>query len=206
MLKSQLVISLTVFLFLSLERSSARFLQNPTTKFTQDVGISPVENHFYPTLEQANIAYNVNLTCGECVVGGYVYCVNGPEGFTGSIAPRGTCCRDSRNCTQITTPGWICSSKYDNMTLIDKLRVCPFNQAQCGNQSLSFNELGDSQCLRLRNLTKGSSCLYRVQSRCGVPRFQVNDTSSDIYTSTLLIANRTLDSVLQTDRCSATRN
>lgn len=91
------------------------------------------------------------------------------------------------------------------MTLVDKLRVCPFDTAQCGSQSLNFNDLGDSQCLRLRTLRKGSTCLYRVQSKCGVPRFQVNDTSADIFTSSVLITNRTVDRT-PVDKCSAIRN
>jgi hypothetical protein len=91
------------------------------------------------------------------------------------------------------------------MTLVDKLRVCPFDQAQCGSQSLNFNTPGDSQCLRLRSLKKGSTCLYRVQSKCSVPRFLVNDTSSDIFTSSVQITNRTIDKS-SVDKCNRIRN
>ena len=152
------------------------------------------------------MTFTANLNCGECVVGGYVYCVNGVEGYAGSAPQKGACCQNTKSCPQINTKGWICSSKYDNMTLVDKLRVCPNDPAQCGSQSLNFNELGDSQCLRLRTLKKGSSCLYRVQSKCGVPRFQLNDTSADVFTSSLLVANKTVDRTLQTDKCNPIRN
>lgn len=98
------------------------------------------------------IAYNANLLCGECILGGYVFCINGPEGYSGSAKIQTTCCQNKASCSQVTNKQWACSTKYDNMTVVDKLRVCPYDAQQCGNQNLNFNDFGDSQCLRLRKI------------------------------------------------------
>ena len=138
MIKSQFAISLAVLLLVSPDGTQARFLQSSTNQLSNIEASSP-------HLSQAStITYNANLLCGECILGGYVYCTNGVEGYTGKTAQPGTCCQDSKNCTQITTKGWVCSSKYDNMTIPDKLRVCPYDNQQCGDQNLTFTDLGDS--------------------------------------------------------------
>lgn len=102
---------------------------------------------------------------------------------------------------------WSCSSKYENNTLEEKFRVCPFDVNQCGPQNVSFNQVGNSQCLRLNNIKKGNTCLYRVQSQCGVPKVMVNDTSSGIFFSTRQLTNQTIaPPMLDSARCFAPRS
>jgi hypothetical protein len=64
---------------------------------------------------------------------GYVFCVNGPEQFSGVAPLKMTCCKDSSTCKQASDKAWSCSSKYANLTLVDQLKVCPFDPKQCGS-------------------------------------------------------------------------
>jgi hypothetical protein len=45
-----------------------------------------------------NITYAANLSCGECITGGYVFCMKASEGITiqnNSTALTATCCKDA---------------------------------------------------------------------------------------------------------------
>lgn len=55
-----------------------------------------------------------------------------------------------------------------------------------------MDNLGDSQCVRLKTLKKGTACLYRVQSKCGVPNLKLNDTSSNIFSASIMLSNTTI--------------
>lgn len=74
-----------------------------------------------------NVTYRSDLQCGECVVGNYTFCINGPENFTGPVVPKTFCCQNLTSCNQTRNSSWTCSNKYNSNNLVDKLRVCPFN-------------------------------------------------------------------------------
>lgn len=142
-----------LLLLLSPMGSEARFLQASTSNSASVIR-----------------AYNAALPCGECLLGGNIYCVRGPEQFSGDTPLQGVCCNSISNCSQASNSSWNCSSQYSNE--VDKYRVCPFSKNQCGNSTIvSLDGLGDSECIRLKNLSRGNACLYRVVSACGVPNF-----------------------------------
>ena len=89
---------------------------------------------FYPDKETV-IPFDANLGCGACIKGGYVYCVNGPEGSNNL----GQCCQSVAQCSFATNPAWTCSNIYSNPVL--SLSVCPYRNQSCGNQT-SFNYTG----------------------------------------------------------------
>lgn len=149
---------MVLLLSLSAGGAFARFLQPAnTTSSNGTMVISPAPKAT-PTIN-----YNQTLSCGECILGNYIFCVAGPENYTGAVAPKTTCCKDYASCKEAKNTTYTCSSKYNGTqyTIFDKLKVCPYN-AHCGNQVLSLNGADDSQCLRLNTIKKGSSCVYRV--------------------------------------------
>lgn len=162
----------------------ARFLQPANTNGT--LVISPAPN------KPPTITYNQSLSCGECILGNYIYCVNGPENYTGAVAPKAICCKDLGSCKEAKLATYTCSSKYNanQYTIFDRLKVCPFNP-DCGKQVLSLNDADDSQCLRLNTIKKGSSCVYRVQSKCNAPNFAFNDTSN-VYSTFTMLSNTSI--------------
>jgi len=153
-------ISLVLLLSLAVGGSLARFLQ--TTNSTTGPVIAP---------KRASVAYNSSLQCGECVVGGYISCVNGPANYTGTARLRTVCCKNAAVCPQAKNASWTCSNSplYNQSSIIHKLQVCPFNASQCGPQKINLGFANDASCLQLNTLAKGTSCLYQVESKCGVP-------------------------------------
>ena len=162
----------------------ARFLQVSNTTV-----IAPNPMATQPAAA-TNITYNSSLLCGECIVGNYVFCINGPENFTGAVPPQTVCCQNASSCPQAKNASWTCSNKYDNSSQVYKFRVCPYNATACGPQSVSMSDLGSTSCTRLNTLKKGAACLYVVQSQCAVPTLKLNDTS--LFSVTTMISNTTI--------------
>ena len=48
-----------------------------------------------PLGEQYNIVYNNTLLCGDCILGNFTFCINGPPGFTGMGTLNSVCCSDT---------------------------------------------------------------------------------------------------------------
>lgn len=71
-------------------------------------------------------------------MGGYTYCINAVENYTGAAIPKSICCQTVAACKKYTkNKKWSCSSKYEatasnQYTIFDKLKVCPFN-SDCGS-------------------------------------------------------------------------
>lgn len=149
-----------------------------------------------------NITYRANLTCGECVVGSYVFCVNGPENFTGPVAPRTVCCNNATNCPQARNSSWTCSNKYNTVT--EQLRVCPYD-ASCGSQVLSLDS-DDSECVRLKTLKRGTTCVYRVQSKCMSPNLRLNTSDTLVVPEMVLISNTTIPVGGSQNSCTQLQN
>ena len=194
MFNSKLALTLAALFSITVTQVQARFLG---VNDTQPLVTSPLRSN-----------YNSSLQCGECVLGGYVFCVKGPEQYAGSAPIPTFCCQNKTSCAQVTDKSWSCSSKYENKTLAEKLSVCPFDSKQCGPQNISFSGVGDAQCLR-NNIKKGNACLYKVKSQCGVPRFQLSDNSSNIFLSSIQLSNSTIPKAVipsDADRCVAPKN
>ena len=185
--------------------TAGRFLQPSNSSANGTLVISP-----NPTATTPKVTYSSALNCGECILGGYTFCINGPENFTGSVLPQRTCCQNFTSCPQARNASWTCSSKYNDTastkyTIFDRLRVCPYD-ANCGPQNLTLESSDAAQCLRVNSLKKGSSCIYRVQSKCNTANFTLNDTTN-IYTQSMLVKNTTLTTTTPpTPSCSASRN
>jgi len=150
-----------------------------------------------------NVTYAANLSCGECVMGNYVYCVNGPENFTGPVPLKAVCCSNATNCPQAKNSSWTCSNKYADKTKTEQLRVCPYD-ANCGSQLLQIDG-DDSQCIRLKTLKKGTTCVYRVQSKCNTPNLKLNGTESLVVPEMVLLSNVTIPEITQ-QSCSEVRS
>jgi hypothetical protein len=88
MLKTKLAISLAVLALITPGRCTEPFLSSLTT----ELGVTTVPVDFSPALQ-----------CGECVLGGYIFCVNGVEGYSGKNPQRGICCQNDKGCPQMTT-------------------------------------------------------------------------------------------------------
>lgn len=136
-------ISLVLLLSLAVGGSLARFLQ--TTNSTTGLTTGPLITTKPPS---ASVAYNSSLQCGECIVGGYISCVNGPANYTGTTPLRTVCCQNAAACPQIKNSSWTCSnSPLYNQSTIHKLQVCPFNASQCGPQKINLGFANDASCL-----------------------------------------------------------
>lgn len=68
MFKNKLALTLAALFSLTVTQVQSRFL-----------GV----NDTSPLISPQRSNYNSSLQCGECVLGGYVFCVRGPEQFTG---------------------------------------------------------------------------------------------------------------------------
>lgn len=55
--------------------ATARFLESSTTPKGAALASS------------TNILFNSALSCGECILGGYTYCINAMENYTGTAIP-----------------------------------------------------------------------------------------------------------------------
>jgi len=119
MFNNKLALTLAALLSITVTQVQARFL-----------GVTDTKPLVTTPLRSSN--YNSSLQCGECVLGGYVFCVKGPEQYTGSAPISTFCCQNKTACSQAADKAWTCSSKYENNTLAEKLRVCPFDAKQCG--------------------------------------------------------------------------
>ena len=169
------------------------YLSTAEARFLQPINLSIPQ---ITLATSTNVTFTSSLNCGECILGGYTYCVNAKENYTGSVAPQATCCQTFSACSkQAANTSWTCSSKYNDTakikyTIFDKLKVCPYN-ANCGPQDLTLESQNAAQCLRVDTLKKGSSCIYRVQSKCNTANFTLNDTSN-VYSTSLLVKNTTI--------------
>jgi len=83
MINNKLTISLVLLLSLT-GGAFARFLQ-PSNSTTVANATGPMVISTQPST--SNITYNGSLLCGECIVGNYVFCINGPANYTGSAVP-----------------------------------------------------------------------------------------------------------------------
>lgn len=87
MFTNKLALSLAALLSISVSDVHARFLGANDT--SQPLIISP-----RPT----SLTYSNALQCGECILGGYVFCAKGPEQYTGSVPLSTFCCQNKATC------------------------------------------------------------------------------------------------------------
>ncbi len=82
-------ISLVVLLSLMTATALGRFLQTSNATTTAPLVIAP---------RPLVVPFNASLQCGECILGGYISCVNGPESYTGAAPIKTVCCQNSTVC------------------------------------------------------------------------------------------------------------
>ena len=66
----------------------------------------------YP--DDLQIDFNVNLKCGACIRGGYIFCVNGFEEDLDLWNKTQRCCKDLATCPEVNLRAWSCSNVYTN--------------------------------------------------------------------------------------------
>ena len=75
--------------------------------------------------KDTTITYSNGLKCGQCIKGGFNFCIRGDPGevvTSGDTVPVNTCCQDT-TCSENTDTNYSCSSKYTAMD--KKLLICP---------------------------------------------------------------------------------
>jgi len=131
--------------------------------------------------DDIKITYRSNLGCGACITGGYIYCVLGKEGDDYSnVTLTQNCCQNSTAsaCPQLSNSNYTCSNKYTDKMLAKN--VCPYQSSKCGGKgsTFRFSTWGDSTKVNFNaTLSNGDSCSYILNTQCGVPAFQVGDTT-----------------------------
>ena len=96
--------------------------------------------------------------------------------------PTTYCCQSAGSCSYTSSSSWNCSNSYNSS--IYAMYLCPFIEGNCGaNQSIGLNNTGDSVSITA-TLTSGNTCVYKVQSQCGLPQINFNSTYGfDIWTA-----------------------
>ena len=136
------------------------------------------------------IPHHKSLPCFSCIMADHIFCVNAPDHqqiLQGETIPESVCCDatdTTKPCPQQFLPGWTCSNSYSDKLM--SLRMCPFVQERCGNQSeIVFGKTGDRM---MQSLTfyPGDVCFFTLRTECGLPSFdpQGSDAapSVDIFT------------------------
>ena len=129
------------------------------------------------------VPFNVSLSCFNCVMSGYIYCVEGAENFQvpkGGLPPIGQCCRNVSSCPWVKRPDqWNCSSNYNDQ--LASLRVCPYKQDQCGaRQTFNLTKGAKATTAKL-SIGAGEVCLLQTQTACGVPGFKAVGAGLSLY-------------------------
>lgn len=78
------------------------------------------------------IAWSESLNCGQCIMGGYNFCMQAYDGVivqAGGSLPTSKCCVDNQ-CPEVNITSWSCSSTYSNVSYA--LTFCPQEQSKCG--------------------------------------------------------------------------
>lgn len=90
-----------------------------------------------------NITFNESLRCGMCLLGGYTFCMQAPDGNITDTRPNSYCCSNN-TCSYVNNSAWNCSTKYEN-NILNKM-FCPQHPRACnGNKSeLIFEQVNNT--------------------------------------------------------------
>lgn len=125
------------------------------------------------------IPYTQTLPCGACITGGYVYCLIGKafDDFSNRTLTQKCCQSATNNCPEATNATWTCSSSYPDRVLAKS--ICPYRSSMCGpKNTYQYNSWGADQQNNITvNVPPGETCSYIVNTQCGVPMFQTNETA-----------------------------
>lgn len=104
---------------------------------------------------QPNITYASTLKCGECLLGGFIFCGKIKDNSTVSSDLAQTdrfCCKDLASCSSYTSnTQYNCSKNYTDKAYAQMF--CPFNTNSCGGQKdITFNKEGESKNITINNL------------------------------------------------------
>lgn len=129
------------------------------------------------------LPYSTDLGCGACIRSGFISCHRSQ--VTGQ---RTHCCSDYACAATFVSsnPGSKCSQDFD-----DRLAMlhtfCKISQTiqHCGGRDEFEIKKKEwtNVTMNLTNMTYGDSCSYRVRSKCGYPKIQVNNSNVDMIVS-----------------------
>jgi len=146
--------------------SQARFLDANTAA-------QPVTST-YPSTTFSN-----SLNCGQCIGGGYTYCINKAENTTTNSYVTGTngqICYQGTNNANENSNQWSCSSAFADR--VYSKYVCQYNTAACGTQQyFNLPAVNSTASFNITSLSTGQTCFYKVQAQCGAPAFKPTDIS-----------------------------
>jgi len=121
------------------------------------------------------VAFAAALPCGGCVRGGNIFCL-------GSGAKVNKCCRTAAECSvEIADRAYTCSNTVTSQ--FNRLfKICSRSQttAVCGRSNVNLQAINATDAINITNLAVGSSCSYRVMSKCGFPAFEVTGANIDV--------------------------
>ena len=122
------------------------------------------------------VTFASTLPCGGCIRGGNIFCA-GP-----SAAKPSKCCKTATECaTEIADKTYLCSNTVKSQ-FNSLYKVCTKSQsaAVCGKDKINLQAVDASEAINITALPVGSSCTYRVMSKCGFPAFDANNTNIDV--------------------------
>ena len=121
------------------------------------------------------IPFASTLACGGCVRGGNIFCL-------GSGAKANKCCRTEAECAvEIADKAYTCSNTVRSQ--FNRLfKICSRSQtnAVCGKSNVNLQAINATDAINITNIPVGSSCSYRVMSKCGFPAFEVTGANIDV--------------------------
>jgi hypothetical protein len=147
--------------------SSGRFLDASTAVQT-------------PATSFAVSSFKSDWNCGQCIGGGYTYCINKAENTTTNSYVTGTngqvCYQSGTNNANELQAGWSCSSAFEDR--VYSKYVCQYNTAACGNQQYYYlSTVNSTASFNVTSLQLGQTCFYKVETGCGAPAFKPSDIS-----------------------------
>ena len=149
--------------------SAALLIAGSTANFLEFESRSLMETN------STTIPFASTLACGGCIRGGNIFCL-------GSGAKVNKCCRTAAECSvEIADKAYTCSNAITSQ--FNRLfKICSKGQstAVCGKANVNLMAINASDAINVTALAPGSSCSYRVMSKCGFPAFDVTGANIDV--------------------------
>jgi len=130
------------------------------------------------SLQEVNattVTFAATLACGGCIRGGNIFCL-------GSGAKVNKCCRTETECSvELLDKAYTCSNSVKSQ--FNRLyKICAKAQtaAVCGRSNVNLQAINATDAINITNIPVGSSCTYRVMSKCGFPAFDVTGANVDV--------------------------
>ncbi len=151
--------------------------------------IEPIEGS-----EDVDITYATTLNCGQCIMGGFVYCTTAEERVEvaeDETAPSGYCCQDE-TCSYTSNSAYNCSSSYSDQDYA--MHICPFPKGKCGGKHEKMEkEPSDSETeVDIKPMKKGDVCFYKMENKCGGGKIDIEE-NENVYISVMEFSSNDTD-------------